>query len=676
MRAIIIFCFICCTTNSLAQIDSIITVINNEKGVSRVEAGLNFMKSQLNKNPQLALDASEEILKIFYKDKDSLSITKVLYAQAFLLRRLAREKEAIIILDKAYGLAKRNQFFEELSKIINLKALSYTYTAQYDLALNANFEALTINEKLNNKEDLSISCNNIGLVYFKLKNYEAALEYYRKSLEIKKTINSNFDLDRLYINMALCYNQLGDLPTAEMYVNNGLEVCKDNCANDLKMSAAYCFGIINLANNKLEASEKNYLVAIELSKSQNEKLLQIESLKGLADVYEKQNKLNKALEVLQEAEKLALSSYYYQNLADIYKKNARIHSLKNDFEVSTQYSNKYIQLRDSLMSEELIKNLADVQAKYAERENLSTIRDNEKIIKAQRSLNYAIAFIVVMAFAFIYLIMRNSRTIKKLNAKLALEVEKKTKELIKANHNLKQVNDELDNLVYKTSHDIRGPLATLKGVCNIAIMDVKDPLALSFLHKLDITSSQLNQVLDKFSRVNEIYNTHVRPVSVDIEWVIKGILQNQMQIQRVKKIDLQVNIEPTPDFKTEPNLFYYAMSSVIDNAFKYYNESPRIDSFVNIQVLNKGKEIKIIIRDNGVGIPINLDEDSLFHMFTRGSERSLTGGMGLFIAAISTRKIQGEIQFNRAEDFSFTEFLFDLPMVPDPARIEKPRERH
>jgi len=295
MRAIIIFCFICCTTNSLAQIDSIITVINNEKGVSRVEAGLNFMKSQLNKNPQLALDASEEILKIFYKDKDSLSITKVLYAQAFLLRRLAREKEAIIILDKAYGLAKRNQFFEELSKIINLKALSYTYTAQYDLALNANFEALTINEKLNNKEDLSISCNNIGLVYFKLKNYEAALEYYRKSLEIKKTINSNFDLDRLYINMALCYNQLGDLPTAEMYVNNGLEVCKDNCANDLKMSAAYCFGIINLANNKLEASEKNYLVAIELSKSQNEKLLQIESLKGLADKMISKFQLNIAI---------------------------------------------------------------------------------------------------------------------------------------------------------------------------------------------------------------------------------------------------------------------------------------------------------------------------------------------------------------------------------------------
>jgi K+-sensing histidine kinase KdpD len=206
-------------------------------------------------------------------------------------------------------------------------------------------------------------------------------------------------------------------------------------------------------------------------------------------------------------------------------------------------------------------------------------------------------------------------------------------------------------------------------------MDVKDPLALSFLNKLDVTSSQLNQVLDKFSRVNEIYNTHVKPVSVNIDAVLREIVQSQLRISRIKNINVEFNIDSTPDFKSEPNLFYYAMSSVIDNAFKYYNESPSVESFVKIDVRLKEKEVQIAIRDNGVGIPINLDEDSLFHMFTRGSERSLTGGMGLFIASIAIRKIQGEIHFNRAEDFSFTEFVFDLPIQPDPARIEKPRER-
>ena len=126
---------------------------------------------------------------------------------------------------------------------------------------------------------------------------------------------------------------------------------------------------------------------------------------------------------------------------------------------------------------------------------------------------------------------------------------------MRANHYLKQVNDELDNLVYKTSHDIRGPLATLKGVCNVALMDVKDKDALSFLQKLDITASQLNQVLDKFSRVNEIYNTHVVPRPMDIAAIVEEIVLLQRKVERLKTVEVYTEIEPMPEFETEPRLF-------------------------------------------------------------------------------------------------------------------------
>ena len=62
-------------------------------------------------------------------------------------------------------------------------------------------------------------------------------------------------------------------------------------------------------------------------------------------------------------------------------------------------------------------------------------------------------------------------------------MDKKTIDLARVNQSLKQVNDELDNFIYKTSHDIRGPLASLKGMCNVALMDVKDPIALEYLKK-------------------------------------------------------------------------------------------------------------------------------------------------------------------------------------------------
>lgn len=633
------------------------------------------MRHLLNKDAEASFEVSEYALEYAENKSDSLLITKALYAQGFLLRRLGKEGSAEMVLKRAYGIAKRNNQSEELSKVLNMLAISYTYTGNYDDALKSNFEALTVNEKRNDLEDVSISCNNIGLVYFKLRNYLEALKYYDKSLLAKKKASSTFDLDRLYINMALCYNQMNDYEEAEKKIKNALAVCLTDCSEEILMEAEIGLGISLLGRDNADESIEHFNKALDLSRTLKNTRFEIEILLNLAGAHLIKGNEEEAISTLKAAESISQSTEYLQSLLTLYEKLADYYSKTNDYKNSAFYSKKYSDLRDSVLSEELINNLASVQAKYAERENLSTIADNRKVIRAQRDLNYAIAFIVVMAFGFIYLIMRNSRTIRSLNARLALEVQQKTLELVKSNHSLKQVNDELDNLVYKTSHDIRGPLATLKGVCNIALIDVKDESALAFLRKLDVTSSQLNLVLDKFSRVNEIYNTVIRPQPVNIQQVIDEMITLQQKVPRQKRIEVIYEIQATDDFETAPSLFYYALNSLIDNAFRYYNESTRVDSFVKIAVERKREEVIIHVIDNGVGIPVNIDSDSLFHMFTRGSERSLTGGMGLFIASTAIRKLQGEIKFQRSPDFILTEFIMILPIKMDFSKIERPKDR-
>ncbi len=147
------------------------------------------------------------------------------------------------------------------------------------------------------------------------------------------------------------------------------------------------------------------------------------------------------------------------------------------------------------MGADLVKNIAKVQTNYEERENIATIASNEVVIKQSRELNIAVAVIALLAGLLVLVLQFGNRNIKRVNAKLSEakeviqsqnkelenknkdldhQVEKKTADLARANHSLKQVNDELDNFIYKTSHDIRGPLASLKGMCNVALMDVKD----------------------------------------------------------------------------------------------------------------------------------------------------------------------------------------------------------
>lgn len=657
------------------SVDSLRRAIEVAPDSIRFEVAMDAMRALLDKDNEAALELSLAAISIAVERGDSLSITKGFYAQSYILKQMEQYQEAITVAKKAIAIAKRNRFDNEQGRALNNIAICYTFLSNYDKALEHYLQSLMLNEKLGRIDAASITLNNIGLVYYKLSNCEEAISYYTKSLEYKQKVKSNYDLDRLYINMALCHTALGNYSAAEDFITKALGICGPACSPIILVEAKYGLGNIYKAQDKLDLSEGQFQEALQIARQQGEKRFEIESLTNLGFINAKREQYDSALVYLAEAASLAQRYKYSQILLNVYTIYTDVYGNLKDYKNEALYSKKYSSLKDSTFSTELIKNLATIQADYSERENLSTIADNEKVIRAQRLLNYAVAFIVVMAFGFIYLIMRNSRTIRSLNSKLTIEVEKKTKELVRTNHYLKQVNDELDNLVYKTSHDIRGPLATLKGVCNVALMDVKDQEALAFLQKLDVTSTQLNQVLDKFSRVNEIYNTHVVPRPTNISNVVHEILDSQSRIERLKPIEVLTEIGAVEGFETEPRLLYYVLNSVIDNAFRYYNESKRLTSYVKVIVESAGDDVVIHVIDNGVGIPINIDSDSLFHMFTRGSERSLTGGMGLFIATIATRKLQGEIEFQRSADFLVTEFVITLPRKMDIARIEKPRER-
>ena len=135
------------------------------------------------------------------------------------------------------------------------------------------------------------------------------------------------------------------------------------------------------------------------------------------------------------------------------------------------YQNKYITLNDSVFSKDLISGLAKVQTKYAERENLKMIADKDEVIERQRSFQFAIVIIALLAALLIFVLFRTNSVRKKVNLALSdakaiiedqnrqllnsnynldRELKEKNTELQKANESLLRVNDELDNFIYKT----------------------------------------------------------------------------------------------------------------------------------------------------------------------------------------------------------------------------------
>lgn len=663
------------------KVDSLQSLVNNTVGVYRYDPLVALTRAYSVIDNNKALDFAKEARAIAYQVGDTVKIVTSSRMVAQLFNRLDRGKESEGILLEVVSVAKRNNIRDEYKNILNHLAISYTVQAKYDKALDYNFQTLVLREQDNDVDQINISLNNIGLVYFKLKNYSRALEYYSQSLKLLENAKNKYFLDRLLVNIGLCYNQLEDYEEAEKYFDRGFKVCGEKCSEQTKIEGQFGLGVSHYKRRDFPEAIGHFSESYSIAKRLGNERFQAENLIYLARVYIAQSQLDSGLVAVNKCEQLALKGGYTELLVDSYRESSHLFNQKQDFEKASYYQGKYIELKDSILSGTIIDRMAKIQTNYAERENLKTIADKEEVIQRQRSLNIAIVIIAVLASLLIFVLYRSIQVKKKVNQALSdakaiiedqnkqllnsnfsldRELKERNIELSKANESLQRVNEELDNFIYKTSHDIRGPLASLKGMCNVALMDVKDQLALNYLKKLDITAEKLNTILTRLLIVNQINASALGSEKIDFGGLVSDVLILERKKGLPQRIKIKKNIDLDIVYYSDREFVRIILENLIDNAIKFYNDSERVEPFVEISVIEEDHHVKIMVVDNGIGIS-QVHPDKIFQMFSRASERSETGGIGLYITKTATEKLGGEVNLKTTPE-GYTEFFVLLPL--------------
>lgn len=667
--------------SQMSKTDSLERTINNGTEIEKYDALITLMRIKATTDNNKALELTMQARDLAFKLGDSTKIVDTARMIGILLNRTDRYKEAEAILLATIPIAKRNNLMSLYKVMLNNLAIAYTFQAKYDKALETNFQTLLLREADNEIAEASISLNNIGIVYFKLKNYPTALEFYNRSLALKKQVNDHYDLDRLLINAGLCYNQIGDFEKAQQYIEMAFKECGDNCNPSIKVEGRFGLGVAYFKLENFIESQKHFNESYSIAHKLGNKRFEAENLVYLARVHIQNQALDSAIHTLKKCELIAAENAYNELLMDSYREFAKLYNKNQNFEKASLYQSKYINLKDSIISQDIITKLAKIQTEYAERENIKTIADKNEVIQRQRSLNFAIILIAVLATLLIFVLFRANRTKKKVNNALSeakaiiedqnrkllssnfslnRELKEKNIELQKVNESLLRVNEELDNFIYKTSHDIRGPLASLKGMCNVALMDVKDALALGYLNKLDITAEKLNTILTRLLIVNQINNSTLGHERIDFEGIVNDVLLLEKKKGLPPRLRIEKYIDDTIEFYSDKEFVRIILENLIDNAIKFYNDSERIEPFVHISVIEEDEYIKIKVVDNGIGIS-QVHPDKIFQMFSRASERSETGGIGLYITKTATEKLGGSVNLKTTPN-GYTEFFVTLPL--------------
>lgn len=671
-----------------ARIDSLIKLNASASGVDKADVLYELAYEFIDVDNIQAVEFSTESRLYSARIGDSLRIVRACRLQSSAYRRLEILDSAISTAKFGLDIAVRNGFRDEVKILLNSVAITHSLKAEYDVALAYHFESLIIREEIGTQSEVSVTLNNIGFIYFKLKNYQKALEYFERALNIKREIKDVYGLDRLLINLGVCNIHLKDFARALNSIKEGLKVCEENCGSDILIEGESGLGVAYYYLDDLDESHRHFTQSLNFATDNDNKRFQAENLVYLARIELRRENLKQAETHLLRGEDIVTSLGYNQLVLDFYKEFSNLYSLQREFEKASIYQKRYINLKDSLIGEELIKNIAKTQTQFEERENLRTIELKDEALARQRMLNLAIGTIAFLAALLVFVLYHNNKVRRRVNAKLSItnsklaeanatieaqnkelqsyndkleaEVKKATADLLVANTSLEKVNKELDNFIYKTSHDIRGPLASLKGMCNVALMDVKDQLALGYLQKLDETATKLNRILTRLLIINQINSAAIHPEPLDMDKVVDDIILLESKKGLPKGFQFKRDIQRNMIFRSDDALIRIILENLIDNAIKFHNDSARVIPFAHIKIFMEGPHMHIHVIDNGVGIALE-NPDKIFQMFTRASEKSGTGGLGLYLIKQAVSRLGGDVGLQLTSE-GFTEFYATLPL--------------
>lgn len=236
-------------------------------------------------------------------------------------------------------------------------------------------------------------------------------------------------------------------------------------------------------------------------------------------------------------------------------------------------------------------------------------------------------------------------TLKRLNEELSqqnLQLGAQEEELKATLEELSERNFELDQLMYKTSHDLRSPLSSVMGLINLAHLDNDAKNYPEYFNKIEGRVKKLDEFISSMLNYARVNRADLQTEEIKLERIVSNCIRELEYLDNFSCIrtDIEIKNHAIP-FKSDKLRVDIIFSNIISNAYKYYN--PDAESYLRIGIELHPEKADITIRDNGIGIRPE-HQDKIFNMFYRATDRSQGSGLGMYIVKQAVEKLRGNIK--------------------------------
>jgi PAS domain S-box-containing protein len=232
---------------------------------------------------------------------------------------------------------------------------------------------------------------------------------------------------------------------------------------------------------------------------------------------------------------------------------------------------------------------------------------------------------------------------------------------------LKVRNNELDNYVYRVSHDLRSPLCSILGLVSLIKAESDPETIQEYVDLVKSTVVKSDYFIQSILDHSKMLHSEIQVSEIDFKVLTESCFQELHYILHFQEIRLIVNQTGGSPFYNDEFKITTILRNLLSNSF-HYASPHESHKYVKCTLHADDKTAVLTVEDNGIGIEERF-LPRIFDMFFRGTERSVGSGLGLYIVKQAVEKLEGTIAVKSMANVG-TQFILTLPNRKSSYRLQ------